>query len=258
LIFGKSILTGLQGGAEIKEEYLRLNDFKLVNGAGQMDFGLAYKAVSKQEARLWIDLQMEKTDLQNLLAMYPEADSMLSVAKSLEGFVDCSLTASTHLDSIMDVDLTRTKATCNMRGENLVLLDGQTFSGIAKTLRFKNKNRNMIDSLSVDLVVDENQIQIFPFKLSMDRYALAVGGIQHLDMSFDYHVTVLQSPAPFKLGIDISGTMDKFKYRIVNPKYKRMDSPAISIELRDQTVNAQRELKRILDYEFNQIVGIGN
>jgi hypothetical protein len=255
LLFGKNILTSLQGEAEIKDEYLRLNQFRLFNGGGRMDIDMAYRAKSLQEGNVWIDVKIEKTDIQELLKLYPELDTMMPITRSFEGLIDCSLTASATLDSAMDVDLDRTKATCNLRGEKLVFLDGETFTQIAKPLMFKNKDRNLIDSLSVDLIVDDGKIEIFPFKLSMDRYDFAVGGTQNLDMSFNYHITVLQSPVPFKLGIDVYGTTERFRYRIVSPKFRRMDSPAISIELRDRTLNAQQELRRILDYELSQITG---
>ncbi len=255
LIFGKSTLTELRGEAEMRGQHLRLNKFQINNGAGQMNVSLAYKARTMKEAKCWVDVQIDKASIQELLKLYPEMDTMMPITRSFEGVVDCSLTARTMLDSAMNADLNQTKATCNLRGDNLVLLDGETFTEISKTLMFKNKERNIIDSLSVDLVIDDGKIEIFPFKLTMDRYDLAVGGIQNLDMSFDYHITVLSSPVPFKMGIDISGTMDKFKTRIVSPKYKKMDSPAMSIELRDRTLNVQREFKRILDYEFEEIIG---
>jgi hypothetical protein len=103
--------------------------------------------------------------------------------------------------------------------------------------------------------VNNGVIEIFPFRLAMDRYVFAVGGTQNLDMSFNYHITVLQSPVPFKLGIDISGNTENFRYRVTTPKFRRMDSPAISMELRDRTISVQGEIRRFLDYEFNQIVG---
>lgn len=95
-------------------------------------------------------------------------------------------------------------------GENMVLLDGETFTEISKMLHFKNKKRNMIDKISVEMLVRDNQIEIFPFVIEMDRYRAAVSGVQKLDMSFDYHISVLKSPIPFRLGIDIYGNPDKF------------------------------------------------
>ena len=47
-----------------------------------------------------------------------------------------------------------------------------------------------------------------------------------MDMTFDYHLSVLKSPVPFKLGIDIKGNLDDFKFKIVKCKYKDFLKPA--------------------------------
>ncbi|MCL2027759.1 MAG: hypothetical protein FWG79_04635, partial [Bacteroidales bacterium] len=72
---------------------------------------------------------------------------------------------------------------------------------------------------------------------------------------FQYHISVLKSPMPFKLGIDIFGNTDRFRYRMVSPKFRRMDSPAVSIELENRTISVQGEIRRLLEHEFKQIVG---
>jgi hypothetical protein len=255
LIFGKGGMTNLHGQAEIRDEHLRLNDFRLTNFSGEMAMSLAYRAWSMKEAHAWMDLNIENTDIRNLIELYPEIEETMDVLKSLEGLVDLSLTLSTILDSVMDVDLDRTKVTANLHGQNLVLLDGETFASIAKMLRFKNKKRNLIDSLSVNVVVNDGIIEVFPFKLTMDRYVLAVGGTQDLDMNYNYHITVLKSPIPFTMGINISGTPDKMGFpRLVSPKFKDLESPATSANIQ-RTINVQQEFRRLLDYELHRIVG---
>jgi hypothetical protein len=257
LLFGNGILTNLHGEAEIRDEYLLLDHFNVTNGAGEMRISLAYRANSLQEATAWMDIKIEKTDVQNLLQLYPLIDSVMPLTRSFQGLIDCRLTASTILDSAMNVDLDRTMATVNLHGENLVLIETETLGAFVQRLMFRRKDENIIDSLSVDLVVKDGHIEVFPFRLVMGRWTVAVGGTQDLDMNLNYHITVLQSPwfVPFKLGIDVSGPAEKFKWRLKSPKYRRMDSPVISMELRDRTINVQGEVRRLLDYQFSQIVG---
>jgi len=271
LLFGQGVMTNLHGIAEIRDEHLKLNEFTLTNGAGEMELSLAYRAYNLKEAHVWMDLTIENTEIQDLLELYPEIRDTLPITQSLEGLVDISLTLSSILDSAMNVDLNRTIATANMRGQNLVLLDGETFSEIARMLRFRNRERNLIDSLSVNATVNNGVIEIFPFKLTMERYVLAVGGTQNVDMSFDYHITVLQ--APFRLfsviswgtalmssvgmGVDVSGTGipgDRIRFRPTGAKFKDMATPATSVHM-NRTINVQREFRRLLDHELRQIVG---
>ena len=78
-----------------------------------------------------------------------------------------------------------------------------------------------------------------------DRYKAAVSGVQRLDMSFDYHISVLKSPIPFRLGVNIFGTLDKFKFRIGRARYKNENLPSF-VGLIDTTrVNLRRTITDI-------------
>lgn len=85
-----------------------------------------------------------------------------------------------------------------IHGENMVLLDGETFTEISKMLHFKNKKRNMIDKISVEMLVRDNQIEIFPFVIEMDRYRAAVSGVQKLRYEFrlPYFGAQITDPVP--------------------------------------------------------------
>ena len=83
---------------------------------------------------------------------------------------------------------------------------------------FSKKTRNVIDSLSVELLVKNNEVEIFPFMLAMDKYQVGVGGKQNLDGSFNYHITVFK---PIILGLDVFGLdFGNIDYKLVSPKYQ--------------------------------------
>ena len=84
----------------------------------------------------------------------------------------------------------------------------------------------MIDSIAVDLAIHDNKIEVFPFLVEMDRYKVAVGGTHNLDMTFDYHLSVLKSPVPFKLGIDIKG--NKLINRSTKISFKDNSNPIVA------------------------------
>ena len=77
----------------------------------------------------------------------------------------------------------------------------------------------------------------------MDRYRVAVGGTHNLDMTFNYHVSVLKSPVPFKLGIDITGNLDDFKFKVTKCKYKDLFQPAKQAELDSTRTNIRKTLQ---------------
>ncbi|MCL2414604.1 MAG: AsmA family protein [Bacteroidales bacterium] len=271
LLLGHGVMTNLHGEAEIRDEFLRLNEFRLTNRAGGMNIVLAYRAHSLNDATLWMDMTIEDTELQALLDLYPEIRDTLPILQSLEGLVDLNLTLSSHLDSTMSVDMNQTIASASMRGQDLVLLDDENFSRVSRMLGFRRRDQNLIDSLSVGVTVDDGVIEIFPFKLTMNRYSLAVGGTQNVDMSFNYHITVLRAPprlfrpvswatalmSGLNLGIDVSGTGvegDRIRFRPTSARFRDLATPATSINM-ERTINVQEEFRRLLEHQLDQIVG---
>ena len=85
-------------------------------------------------------------------------------------------------------------------------------------------------------------LSIGAFLVELDRYKAAIGGRQGLDMNFEYHISILKSPLPFKAGVNISGDPQKMKFRIGKAKYKDAVTPA-SVQKVDSTrLNMGRQI----------------
>ena len=154
----------------------------------------------------------------------PELDSVLPMLRSFEGRVECDASTEFTLDERMNVSLPSVSAALRVRGDSLVLLDGETFSTIAKYLNFSKKTQNRIDSISAEVTVKNNEVQIYPFMVSMDRFRLGVGGKQNLDMSFNYHIVVLRPAILSAVGLDVYGKdFDHIKFKLTSPKFKGFD-----------------------------------
>ena len=125
-------------------------------------------------------------------------------------------------------------------------MDGETFAEISKMLMFKNKERNMIDSISVDLSIKDGTVEIFPFMVEIDRYKAAVGGEHNIDMTFKYHISILKSPLPFKAGLDVSGNLDKMKFRITKAKYKDIFMPSKRAKVDSTQLNLKLRIRDML------------
>ena len=236
----RTYIEGFKGDVTIKNGAVKLDELSFTCNAIRHISGCAlYKAKSRTEGYAGFELNMENMIVDSVITMMPALDSLVPMLRSLKGNVDVYLAAETGLDSMMRIELPELRSGMHIEGRNLTLLDGETFSEIAKMLKFKNKERNVIDSVAVNLSVEDEMIEVFPFVLTMDRYVLAAGGIQRMDSSFDYHISLLDSPILFKVGIDITGSLNgKMKYKIAKARYKditkatrrsRIDSTALDI-----------------------------
>ena len=213
---------------------------------------MVYTAKNEQEATAGFDLNMDNVQVERMLALFPSIDTLVPMLRSFEGVMDCKIITTCKLDSTMSLIMPSINASCYLHGNNMVLLDGETFTEISKTLMFKNKERNMIDSISVDITIKDNKIEVFPFLIEMDRYKVAVGGTHNLDMTFNYHLSVLKSPVPFKLGIDITGNLDDFKYKVTKCKYKDLFQPTKLAELDSTRKNVRENIRNAIRKQIEE------
>lgn len=245
-------LEDVAGEVIIRDQSINLSNLAMNSNIGQGRMTMFYTAKDNREASAGFDLDLNNVLVEKLIGLFPSMDTLVPMLRSFEGVVDCQITATCQMDSMMSVILPSVNSACYLHGENMVLLDGETFTEISKTLMFKNKKRNVIDSISVDLAIKDNKIEVFPFLVEMDRYRVAVGGTHNLDMTFNYHISVLKSPVPFKLGIDITGNLDDFKYKIVKCRYKDIFKPTKESELDSTRSNIRKEIRESIRKQIRE------
>jgi hypothetical protein len=240
------LLREVVGEVGLRNQSIRLKKLEMDSNIGKGSLTFFYTARDRHGATTGLDLDINGVLVERLLRLYPSVDSLLPMLRSFEGILDGRLTALCDIDSTGSLDLGSLNSLAFLSGRNLVLLDGETFAEISKTLMFKNKERNMIDRLSVDLSIRDRRIEVFPFLLEMDRYRVAVAGTHNLDQSFNYHISVLRSPVPFKLGIDVNGTLERPRYKITKCRFKNTFDPAREQPLIDTKLNLQTVLISLL------------
>lgn len=150
----------------------------------------------------------------------PAVDSLMPMLKNFEGIIDADIAATTQIDTAMNFVLPTLNAAIKLHGDSLVLLDADTFRSLSKWLMFKNKKRNMIDNMTVEILVENSMLELFPFMFDIDRYRLGIMGSNDMAFNFNYHVSVLKSPLPFKFGLTVSGNADDMKIRVGKAKFK--------------------------------------
>jgi len=222
-------INKLTGELISRDRCIQLKDFNAKTNLGEMNLTALYATRSKKDITFGIDLEFKEIQVGDFIKIIPSIDSLVPMLESFQGIVNAQIAATASMDTLMNIILPSLNAACRISGKNLVLLDGKTFAEIAKTLKFKNREKNLVDGISVELLIEKNQIEIFPFIMEIDRYRTAISGIHKLDMTFNYHISVLKSPIPFRLGINLKGDlndMSKMKYSLGKTKYKDTNLPS--------------------------------
>lgn len=244
-VYGNLALDSLAGEVVARNRMLRLSDLVMRSNAGNLRMTGLYATRTPHDIQTGFDLEMEKMQVARLIELVPSIDTLMPMLRSFEGVVDCQIAVTARLDSAMNILLPTLNAACHIDGDSLVLMDGETFTEISKKLMFKNKKRNLIDHISAELLVRDSQIEIFPFVVEIDRYRAAVSGIQKMDLTFNYHISVLKSPIPFRLGIDIFGNPDDFDFRITRARYKNANLPTRVELIEDTRMNLRNYIRDV-------------
>lgn len=214
-------LRDLRGDLNMNNGVLNLQNLSGKTVDGSLNLDLLYATANRHDIGVGMFLDLKDINVGRFLKLMPGLDTIMPMLKGVDGIINARLAATTKVDSLMNVVFPTTNAALHIDGKDLVLLDSETFRKVSKMLLFKNKNKNMIDSLSVEAAVYDSKIDVYPFILSIDRYRLGVVGTNDFDMNFNYHISVFKSPIPFlKFGINISGNLDDISFGIGKAKLK--------------------------------------
>jgi len=244
-------INKLTGQLVSRDRCLQLKDFSAQTNVGEIDLTALYATRSKKDITFGLDLEFKNILVEDFIKMIPSVDSLVPMLASFKGVVNCQVAATASLDTTMNIKLPTLNAACRISGTELVLLDGETFSEIAKTLKFKNREKNIVESIGVELLIKNNQIEIFPFIMEIDRYKTAISGIHNLDMTFDYHISVLKSPIPFRLGINLRGDLDNMKnmkFGIGKAIYKDTNLPTYVTVVDTTRLNLRTQIDNFIQY----------
>lgn len=254
--FANIALNGISGDLYAKNRVLQIDDLRAITDAGDIALTALYSTKSKEELSTGFDLELRNIQVDRLIDIVPSVDTLVPMLRSFEGILDCEMAATAQLDTNMNIILPSLNGVARLQGDDLVLLDGETFAKVARLLRFKDRENNEIDHIAIEMIVKDSKIEMFPFVVQMDRIVAAASGIHNLDMSFNYHLSVIKSPLPIRLGLNVSGTFDDMKFRLGKPQYKSADVPSFTKVIDESRINLRKNLANIFNKGSHDITRI--
>jgi hypothetical protein len=247
---GADTATNIAGIVQVHNGVLMLDGLSLETPAARMQLTVLYRTPRKNHLYLGLDYHMLDVEIGELLTMIPDIDSLMPMLRSFGGRGEFHIAVETYLDSLYNLKKSTLRGAASIKGNDLILMDGETFSEIAKKLKFNKKTENRVDSLSAEFTIFRNEIDIYPFLIVMDKYKAVIAGRHNFDLSFDYHISVVDSPLPIKLGIDVKGNMDELSYSLAKCRYAEYYRPTS----RRVVENKQLELRRMIRETLTQKV----
>ncbi len=244
VLYSDLTLNHMDGSVLIYDGAINMRELKAKSDVGSVDLTALYMGRSLDELKFGFGMKVKDFNINRFLKLVPAVDSIMPILRDFSGVISADIAATSNITRNMDIDMPSMQAAIKLSGDSLVLIDPETFKIMAKWLMFKDKNKNVIDHMDVQLTVENNVMQLYPFIFDFDRYRLGVQGSNDLAMNFNYHVAVLKSPIPFKFGINIKGNTDKYKIRLGRAKLN--EKTALQVAATDTTrVNLVRQIQNV-------------
>lgn len=246
----------LGGGVYVRDGVLVIEEVGFICNAARLQLTAMYETPRRNNLFVGLDYHMLDIDLERLVDMIPQVDTVLPMLRSFRGNAEFHLAAETYLNSKYQVKWSTTRGACSIAGHDLTLIDGETFTTVAKLLNFKNKKaENQVDSISAEITLFRKEIDVYPFLMTMDKYKAAVGGRHNLDMTCNYHVSLL---SPTYMGVNISGPMDDIidkplkHIKLEKAKYAQDFLPQYRGEVESQNQTLRQMIREALKENVNE------
>ena len=230
-----------------KDRCVQITDTKAQTNIGGLSLDGFYATRSKKDIKAGFDFRFMDITAEKVIDLMPAIDSMIPMLKSFHGMLNCEVAATAQLDTAMNILTPSINGVLRIGGRDLTV-DGsdKTFQSVAKMLKFKDLSEGRVDAMTVEGVIKDNTLEVFPFVMQVDRYTMAMSGVQNLDMSFKYHVSMIKSPMLFRFGVDLYGQdFDNLRFKLGKAKYKSAEVPVFSAEIDKTRLNLSKSIRNI-------------
>ena len=221
IAFGQTA-TNLGGRIYVKDGTLVLEEMGFICNAAKLQLTAMYRTPRRNHIYVGFDYHMLDVNIQELVNMIPQIDSMMPMLRSFKGEAEFHLAAETYTNAQYQIKPSTIRGAASIFGKDLVVMDNETFSTISKLLMFSKKTENRVDSISAEMTIYKKEIDVYPFCVSIDNYMVALGGRHNLDMTFNYDVNVL---SPIYLGVNVSGNIDDLDIKLAPCRFAKDFKP---------------------------------
>lgn len=241
-------LNNLGGTATIKDGTLLLQEIGFTNEAAEMQLTALYQSPRKNHLFLGLDFHLLNVQIHDLLHIIPEIDTIVPMLKTFDGAAEFHIAAQTNLKSNYDLKMSTLRASADIEGANLSVRDIASFTKITDMLKVSTNGEYKIDSIDIQMTAFRDEVDLWPFQVSIGKYKATLDGHYNLNTVGEYHVSITDSPLPTRLGLKISGPLNNLSFNLESCKYpnlykpnKRNDTEQLVMQLKQQIAAKLKE-----------------
>ena len=241
-------------GIKVKDRIVQLTSTDIDTDFGSIYLDAFYSTKSKSDISTGVNLKLSEMEAEKVVNLIPSVDSLMPMLRTFHGNLSVDVSATSQLDTNMNLVVPTLDGLLRIRGENMSVDNSLNLGKIANLILFRKKEDLKIDNLSVDALIHDSKIEVFPFELGVDRFKFALRGTQGFDNSMYYHLAVLRSPLVVRIGVNVYGTLDNWRFSLGRPKYKEGNLPAYTTQLDNVQVNLVKSISNIFQRGVDDVM----
>ena len=248
------VLDGLSSDVTMRERTIQLLNTMVLSDVGNAQFDAFYSTKTKKDIKAGFNLALTDVTADKVIELFPVVDSLVPMLKSFKGLLNMEMAATAPLDTNMNLVLPAIDGMVKLGGKDLLLEDTGSLRRIAQLLMFKDSRTGHIDDMTLYGIISNNKLQVYPFLLGVDRYTLALYGQQRFDSSFDYHISIVEAPLPFRFGLNLLGNFDDWNYSIGKARYRNRRLPQVLPLVESIQNNLSSSIRDIFNVGVDQVM----
>lgn len=248
------VLDGLASDITMRDRTVQLLNTLVMSDVGNAQFDAFYSTRTKKDIKAGFNLALSDVTADKVIELFPVVDSLVPMLKSFKGLLNLEMAATSPLDTNMNLVLPSIDGMVKLDGKDLLLEDTGSLRRIAQLLMFKDARAGHIKDMTLYGIISNNKLQIYPFLLGVDRYTLALYGQQKFDSNFDYHISIVDAPLPFRFGLNLLGNFDNWNYSIGRARYRNRKLPQVLPLVESIQNNLSSSIRDIFNVGVDQVM----
>lgn len=139
--YGKMLFEDVRGDIDVRNQAVHLKELSMRGMDAEMRTTLIYQASQRSRGYAGFDFRLHNINIAKLVDFAPSLDSIVPMLRSFQGTVDFNVTAETRLDSCLNIKIPSLRSAIHIKGDSLVLMDGETFAEISKNSSSRTRKR---------------------------------------------------------------------------------------------------------------------
>jgi hypothetical protein len=241
---GDPLFSNIKGDVHVKDGAILISpELSFNSPVTNGELLVRYSTPDRNNLFTGIALHLDRIEMKELVDRIPDVDKLMPMLRGFNGQGEFHCSAEGYMDSTYRFKMSTLRGAGSIGATNLTLKDEELFRKIAILLKYKEEGTIKIDSLRAEFTVFRDQIDVYPFLLKVDRYGAVISGRHNTDMNFDYNISLVESPLPFRVAVDVKGRPDDLSFKVFSKsKYPDFYRPKYN----GVVENRQMELRNII------------